>query len=219
MSGEDGTLDLPEDDPVGFELLVKWLYQGQLEEPTSISSPDDKYEYAVACHKLYLLADKFSMSRLKNLAMDHYRNALFEAGLVPDAQEINEIYRASAPKSAFRRLMTTIAARQIMDPGVKERDAESYRCCFEGNADFAVEMVNAIRSMSGGGMLFEDPTENQGCEWHAHEPGEKCVQAKKRDQLKILIESKGELVLETKSQNTYVVVYVLTWGSSHQWRK
>lgn len=166
---QEQTLSLPHDDPRGFELLVKWLYQGQLEDVSDIVGEERKYEYAVACHKLYVLCDKFDMIALKNIAMDQYRCGLHEAQLVPDADEINEIYRASPPGCAFRSLMTRIAARQIMDPET-EQDAESYRKCFEDNPDFAIEMVNAIRSMSGG-ILFEDPTEGNNCDYHDHSNG------------------------------------------------
>ena len=165
-------LELPDDDPRGFELLVKWLYQGQLDDASHMSD-EARYDYAVACYKLYQLCDKFDMILLKNLAMDSYRSNLHAAQLVPDADEINEIYRACPSGSPFRKLMTKIAARQIMDPGT-EKDAEGYRCCFEGNPDFAVEMVNAIRNMSGG-MLFDDPTEDETCEeWHDHRDGSEC---------------------------------------------
>ena len=170
-SDGENKLELPDDDPKGFELLVKWLYQGQLEDLPQ-GSDEDKYNSAVACHNLYILCDKFDMINLKNLAMDQYRRGLNEAQLVPDADEINEIYRASPIDSPFRRLMTKIAARQIMDPEV-DKDAQTYRKCFEDNADFAVEMVNAIRYMSGG-MLFDDPTEDKGCEYHDHSDGSSC---------------------------------------------
>lgn len=167
----ENKLELPDDDPTGFELLVKWLYQGQLED-VSDKSDDEKYDYAVACYKLYLLCDKFDMLLLKNVAIDQYRKGLSEAQLVPDAEEINDIYRKSPPGSPFRRLMTKIAARQIMDPDV-DKDSESYRICFENNPDFAVEMVNAIRYMSGG-MLFDDPTAGDECEYHDHSDGPNC---------------------------------------------
>ncbi len=169
---EHNTLELPHDDPRGFELLVKWLYQGHLDDVSHMTD-EEKYDYAVACHKLYLLCDKFDMIHVKNLAMDAYRQNLHAAQLVPDAEEINEIYRQAPRGSPFRRLMTKIAARQIMDPGV-DKDAETYRVCFDGNADFAVDMVNEIRSMSGG-MLFDDPTKEEECErWHDHRDGSSC---------------------------------------------
>ncbi|EME47041.1 hypothetical protein DOTSEDRAFT_41560 [Dothistroma septosporum NZE10] len=164
-------LELPDDDPVGFELLVKWLYQGQLEDASQMSD-EAKYDYAVACHKLYLLCDRFDMVRLKNMSMDQYRQCLNESQLVPDADEINEIYRASPVGSPFRSLMVSIAARQIMDPDV-DRNAESYRKCFENNPNFAVEMVNAIRSMSGG-ILLNDPTHGDHCTYHDHDGGSGC---------------------------------------------
>ena len=164
-------LELLDDDPKGFELLVKWLYQGQLED-SALFTEEDKYNYAVACHKLYMLCDKFDMIQLKNLAMDQYRSNLHAAELVPDAEEINEIYRAAPRGSPFRTLMTKIAARQNMDPDV-DKDAQSYRACFENNPDFAVDMVNAIRYMSGG-MLFDDPTNGDFCSYHDHTDGSSC---------------------------------------------
>ncbi|KAI6972529.1 hypothetical protein KC355_g11647 [Hortaea werneckii] len=176
MKADGQTLDLPDDDPIGFELLVKWLYQGQLEN--SLEGTDEqKYEHAVACYKLYLLCEKFEMIKLKNLAMDLYRQGLHEAQLVPDADEINEIYRRAPVGSPFRRLMTNISARQIMDNGAR-KDAETYRKCFVDNPDFAVDMINAIRSMSGG-MLFEDPTRaSEACLYHDHGDGSSCSENK-----------------------------------------
>ena len=175
---EDGSdrkdkLELPDHDPAGFELLVKWLYQGRLDDVSDMADANQKYEYAVSCHKLYLLCDRFDMSQLKNVAMDQYRKGLNEAELVPDADEIDDIYRSSPTGSPFRQLMTRIAARQIMDPG-SERDVETYCQCFDHNPDFAVDLVKAIR-LGTGGMLFEDPTD-QGheCDYHDHDAGPNC---------------------------------------------
>ncbi|RYN32088.1 hypothetical protein AA0112_g6263 [Alternaria arborescens] len=166
-------LDLPDHSPAGFELLVKWLYQGSLDDVSDMADANLKYEYAVSCHKLYLLCDRFDMAQLKNVAMDQYRKGLNEAELVPDADEIDDIYRKSPTGSPFRKLMTRIAARQIMDPG-SERDVETYRECFENNPDFAIDLVKAIRSGTGG-MLFDDPTdEGNECDYHDHEAGPNC---------------------------------------------
>lgn len=167
----DNKLELPEDDPLGFELLVKWLYQGRLDDVSELPE-EKKYDYSVACHKLYMLCEKFDMPMLKNTSVDQYRKGLWEAQLVPDAEEINEIYRHSPKGSPFRKLMTQIAARQIMDPD-SDKDAESYRACFDNNADFAVDMVNAIKRGSGG-MLFDDPTAGGECEYHDHSDGQNC---------------------------------------------
>lgn len=166
-------LELPDHDPAGFELLVKWLYQGKLDDVSEMVDANQKYEYAVSCHKLYRLCDRFDMPQLKNVAMDQYRKGLNQAELVPDADEIDDIYRQSPQGSPFRRLMTRIAARQIMDPD-NDRDVETYRQCFEGNPDFAIELVKAIKHGTGG-MLFDDPTEpGNECEYHDHNAGPNC---------------------------------------------
>ncbi|KAK4969253.1 hypothetical protein LTR28_001231 [Elasticomyces elasticus] len=169
--GDNGKLELPDDDPAGFELLVKWMYQGKLEDVSDMAE-EKKYDYAVACHKLYMLCHRFDMPVLKNTAIDQYRKGLLETQLVPDAEEIDEIYRRSPVNSPFRKLMVKIAARQIMDPD-SEKDAESYRKCFDNNPDFAVEMVNAIR-IGSGGVLFDDPTDGNECDYHDHTDGATC---------------------------------------------
>lgn len=165
-------LDLPDDDSAGFELLVKWLYQGKIEDVSDIVDDQEKYAYAVACQKLHQLCDRFEIPKLKNIAMDQYRRGLSQARLVPDAEELNIIYRQSSVGSPFRKLMVNIAARQIMDPD-SEKDAESYRQCFENNADFAVDLVNAIK-IGMGGKLFDDPTDNPNCDYHDHHSGPYC---------------------------------------------
>ncbi|EME86672.1 uncharacterized protein MYCFIDRAFT_210576 [Pseudocercospora fijiensis CIRAD86] len=176
-------LELLDDDPAGFELLVKWLYQGVLAPASAIPSDTEKYEYAVACHKLWLLCEKFEMIRLKNLAMDVYRRCLYESRLVPDADEINDIYRRSPLGSPFRALVINIAARQIMDPDV-ERDLDAYRDCFEGNPDFAIELISAIRKLSGG-VLFDDPTHGDACAYHDHNDTTGCpMQGKGKTRVK-----------------------------------
>ncbi|KAF2137138.1 uncharacterized protein K452DRAFT_206907, partial [Aplosporella prunicola CBS 121167] len=165
-------LELTEDDPKGFELLVKWLYQGKFENVSDISDPNAKYDYAVACYRLYMLCERFDMPQLKNMAMDQYRKGLYEARLVPDADEINEIYRQSPEGSPFRALMVKIAARQIMDPD-SDKNADSYRVCFEDNPDFAIDLVNAIKAGTGG-LLFDDPTFGDACDYHDHDGGPNC---------------------------------------------
>lgn len=172
-SSDNHRLDLPDADPAGFALFVKYLYQGKIDDVSLQPDAAKKYDYAVACHKLYLLCERFDMPVLKNMAIDQYRKGLFTSRLVPDAEEINHIYRQSPSGSPFRRLMTQIAARQIMDPD-SEKDAENYRACFDGNPDFAVDLVNAIKWGIGGGVLFDDPTDGDECAYHDHDNGPNC---------------------------------------------
>ena len=167
------TLELLDYDPAGFELLLKFLYQGKLDDVSDIPTPHQKYDYAVSCHQLYLLCERFDLPQLKNIAIDQYRKGLNQAELVPDPDEINDIYRKSPVGSPFRVLMTRIAARQIMDPE-NLTDVGVYRECFEANPDFAVDLVSAIKAGTGG-MLFDDPTEvSNECEYHDHEAGPNC---------------------------------------------
>ena len=165
------TIELPEDDPKAFEILVKWLYQGKI-DTVSDMPVDTKWDYAEKCQKLYVLCDRLNLQQLKNSAIDQFRKGCFEAGLVPGPEDIKPIYDMTPPTSPFRKLLSHIAARQIMDPE-SEDDASTYRMCFESSADFSIDVVNAIRQ-GAGAKLFDDPTEKTGCLYHDHAPGQLC---------------------------------------------
>ena len=164
-------LELLKDDPKAFELLVKWLYQGKLDDVGDMAL-EKKWEYADTCQKLYVLCDRINLPELKNHAIDQFRKGCFGAGLVPGPEEMKPIYEHNHPSSPFRKLISRIAARQIMDPE-SENTAETYKMCFESNTEFAIDVVNAIREGSGC-KLFNDPTEGEGCIYHEHDNGQRC---------------------------------------------
>ena len=168
---KEGKLELRDEDPAAFELLIKWLYQGKIDD-VSWMPKDVKWDYAFTCQKLYMLCDTLGLQELKNLAIDQFRRGCHEAGLVPGPDEMIPVYQKTHDKSPFRVLVSRIAARQIMDPG-SEKDAGSYRACFVASPDFAVDVINAIKQGSGG-SLFDDPTEGNSCRYHEHNDGETC---------------------------------------------
>ena len=156
---KDGKLELPNEDIFAFRLLVKWLYQGHIQDVSTIKDVDKIWPYAYACQNLYLLCETIGISDLKNIAIDQFRRGCAESRLVPGAEEIKPIYERTKVGSPFRKLVSKIAARQIMDPDSK-RDASVYRDCFQANPDFAVDVLNAIRNGTEG-MLLDDPTKGR----------------------------------------------------------
>ena len=166
-----GNMELFDDDERAFELLVKWLYQGRIDDVSSMAL-DKKWDYASNCQQLYLLCDKINLPQLKNLAIDQFRRGCHEAGLVPGAEEMIPIYQKTMPSSPFRKLVSRIAARQIMDPA-NAGGANVYRECFSTSPEFAIDVINAIKE-GVGGTLLDDPTEADGCEYHDHPPGQPC---------------------------------------------
>jgi hypothetical protein len=164
-------LDLPDDSPAAFELLVKWFYQGRIDDVSALPT-EKKWDYAEACQRLYMLCGRLELPQLQNIAIDQFRRGCYEAGLVPGPEEMRPIYEHTPIGSPFRKLVSRIAARQIMDPD-GDKDTTTYRSCFEGSADFAIDVINAIRDGSGG-KLFDDPTAQGGCEYHEHPNGQKC---------------------------------------------
>lgn len=163
---KEPSIELFDDDPKAFELLVKWLYQGKIDDVGDMPM-DKKWDFADTCQQLYVLCDKIRIPELKNLAIDQFRRGCFQAGLVPGPEEMMPIYdKITLSSSPLRKLISRIAARQIMDPE-NECDAGTYRQCFERNVDFAIDVINAIKE-GAGGRLFQDPTEEEGCYYHEH---------------------------------------------------
>ncbi|KAL8952833.1 MAG: hypothetical protein Q9222_001268 [Ikaeria aurantiellina] len=173
MDTKSGTakIELLEEDPQAFELLVKWIYQGKVDDVSDLPL-DKKWDHAYACQKLYVLCDRIEMPQLKNIAIDQFRKGCYEAGLVPGPAEIRPVYDTTPRKSPIRKLLSQIVARQIMDPEA-DCDAGMYRMCFEANADFAIDVVNALKQ-GAGGKLFHDPTEETGCFYHEHATSQLC---------------------------------------------
>ena len=173
---QDGHVELPGEDATAFELLVKWLYQGKIEDVSNMPM-DKKWDYAYKCQQLYLFCDKFGLQKLKNVAIDQFRKGCSEAGLVPGPEEMKPIYEKTSPSSPFRKLVSRIAARRFMDPA-GEKDASLYRQCFESSPDFAIDVINAIKDGVGTSLL-DNPTEGNPCRYHEHENGESCQKSVK----------------------------------------
>ncbi len=168
---KDGRVDLMDEDPTAFRVLVKWLYQGQIEDVSKLDK-DKKWDYAFACQNLYMLCERIGIRELKNLAIDQFRKGCYETRLVPGADEIRPVYDRLPSDSPFRKLVSRTAARQLMDPDSR-RDASIYKECFKAAPDFAVDVLNAIRDGTEG-LLLDDPTEGNSCRYHEHENGETC---------------------------------------------
>ena len=100
---KNGKIELPDDDPRAFELLVKWLYQGRLDDVADMPS-DKKWEYADTCQRLYILCDRIKLPQLKNHAIDQFRKGCFGAGLVPGPEEMKPIYEHTPRSSPFRKV-------------------------------------------------------------------------------------------------------------------
>jgi hypothetical protein len=58
---KDGQVELLDEDPDAFESLVKYLYQGKIEDVSTMPM-EKKWDYAESCQKLYLLCDWIDLS-------------------------------------------------------------------------------------------------------------------------------------------------------------
>ncbi len=102
------SMHLEEDDVNIFERFVAWLYTKRYD--LSCMGKDQRY---MELAKLYVLADKYDVSRLKNGIIDQLFE-LHEASCRPPSHHVvTYVYNNSTMKSSFRKLLVGWAAWHI----------------------------------------------------------------------------------------------------------
>ncbi|KAI4113537.1 MAG: hypothetical protein LQ338_008158 [Usnochroma carphineum] len=106
-----GSMQLAEDDPSIFEILVQWLYKRKL--VTSPAARKNIMVYYSALVDVYLLADKYGMVPLKDFVVKcffdrvkKHRGAGMNCG-VPDTEIVSHAYANTVAGSCLRRFLVT----------------------------------------------------------------------------------------------------------------
>lgn len=169
---EAGELELPEDDVVSFELLVKWLYGGSL---IKIDSKDELPAY----FDLVMLARKLCLEHLQNEAMDHilrfYRTSLPTV----EVATIRRIYENTLAGDPLRRLSIRCASWMAMYNEIDISECE-YRDLLEEGGDIAVDfastLVDYCYHTKGQHYRMEDvdPRRLPNCSYHKHKSTPIC---------------------------------------------
>ncbi|KAI9704986.1 MAG: hypothetical protein M1836_006766 [Candelina mexicana] len=94
-------VNLPEDDPAVFEVLVQWLYAQKIEEAII---NDDFISTSLMLVRLYLLADKLGIPRLKNISIDTFVEMFESKKLLPTEKIIAEIWKTTMAGCPFRQV-------------------------------------------------------------------------------------------------------------------
>lgn len=98
-AGKD-VLDLPEDDPVLLAMAIHWAYWKEIMLPTSLSM-EEPVEVMLTLVALYILADKFGFTALKNLVLDFLQRKVLVRYL-PSKQAIDLAFNLAPKDSKLR---------------------------------------------------------------------------------------------------------------------
>ena len=170
-------LFLPEDDIEVFDLFVRWLYGGPLEE---ISSNDDRLSYLA----LSLLANKFCLERLQNEATDHILNFNRTHPVSVDYQYLHYIYQNTCDPDVFRIYSISLAAWMTVSKQVDEITTDHQRLIREGGdlaVDFSKWLSFHYHSKGDPNVIaVTDPRDLfPNCSYHTHNLTPACSDASK----------------------------------------
>ncbi|KAI9675666.1 MAG: hypothetical protein M1817_001033 [Caeruleum heppii] len=179
---ETGKIELLEDDPAAFELLIQWLYSGSMgQKPTAATPKDEAWAFALLCFELWVLCDKFGITKLKNPAMDAYRHSCRQSDQIPSNGAMMQIYNRTSCGTPFQQLAADITAYEATCSDVDTDTANAFiDKHLEGpslGTRYAADVVKAIRR-SWRLSELKDPLSLTGCVYHVHAEGEVCEQMK-----------------------------------------
>ena len=172
------SMEIPEDDPDQFELLVQWLYTKKLDLPNPDTDEAHEERYLQLCN-LYVLTDKYRMMGMNNYIIDRFFMMLpkkpaphspiskpsFKPVLKsPQTKVIIYIYKNTTNDCTLRKLLVawfvSIIKHYQLSP---QNTAHNFLCTLpEFSADLVIAMTNKLSHtkekdpMTGGSSAFHD---------------------------------------------------------------
>lgn len=166
-------INLPEDDPEIFSIMVEWLYT------KSISRDSDELNYTTDA---YVAADKYGMQDLQNALMDRLRAKLdkgFKAHKIASPDWVSDVWRDTMDGSKLRKLgldylhyclVTKLDAYQPRSDKVQALPLQMRKFMDDGELGHAL----VLRFAEQGDLTIQSPMGVVGCVYHVHENGKKC---------------------------------------------
>lgn len=185
-----GVATFPEDDVQSFDLMLFWLHTGKLPiftngEADAAHGGDWHNTWGWAL-KLYVLADKFRINELIDLALDTVIQEVENKGPATwSHSDIEHAYEVTPRHSFWSEMLVTLQAHDILfylpDDG-RDRRATKMLC---KNEDLMHEVLHYIRIQAGRSRkeaCDEIIDKWRHCHWHTHTPGycpfgENCLRA------------------------------------------
>ncbi|TAQ83611.1 hypothetical protein B7494_g8067 [Chlorociboria aeruginascens] len=115
--GREKKMDLEEEDPEAFGLLVDWIY-GRLECTESHQDPL-REGHVMRWAKLWILADKWRIKELTCDALECCNECVYLARWCPDAEDVEFVFGNGPESSPLRDWMLTEVAMVAFNPHVE----------------------------------------------------------------------------------------------------
>ena len=143
-------MELPDDDEDIFSLFVDWLYHGRYEmlaelvdDDTSEDDQDDDEDVDdegdryLQVFKLFVLAEKYNVSKLKRLLIETLFVNGYECKRGPSNGSVGYLYEHTTPSSGIRKLVADWHAWRM---GPKYFERRSFRAFLKKQPDFSIDL-------------------------------------------------------------------------------
>lgn len=153
-------MTLPDDDDELFDLLVEWLYTQNYNMPQPTGDKDKDAGRFREPIRLYVLADKYGITSLKNMIAKMVFHAMQEYNTVwPDMNTIAYTYQNVPSTSGMRKLLADFHACK---PNPDWYNITKVRILLQSNPEFAADvMLSLFRSTSGASMRMKAYLEDE----------------------------------------------------------
>ena len=137
-------MNLPEDDVGTFEDFIEWLYRRSFDMPTS--PPDARYMEPL---KLYVLADKYQVTDLKNLITEKMWAMGKDRENPPVLKEVAYAYAHTVQGSGMRKLLADWFAWRIDLTFFESPNFQSFlRQHLDCATDFSVSLAKRLKKLT-----------------------------------------------------------------------
>ena len=129
------TMDLVEEDEDTFDRFVQWLYGQQYDVPLGNGLEGDRFAEPL---RLFVLAEKFDVSKLKSLLMVKIFAAGKQGGVAPQCASLIYAYNNTHSGSVIRRLLADWYAFRFPQAWYR---GESVQKWFRKHPDFMMDVM------------------------------------------------------------------------------
>lgn len=157
---EECAVYLPDDNVEAFVLFVQWIYGARLKRAATTAP-------VKTLLALYVMAEKFCMETLKNLAMDLIRAFYSTADLESLTEHIEYVYSSTPTSSPIRRFVSNFATYNILEQ--RTTMSLEFLDLMKKGGDFAADFASATWK-----YITTDPSMGRKCVYHEHNFTKPC---------------------------------------------
>ena len=137
--GSDRKMTLPDEDAELFNLLVEWLYTHNYNIPQRTGDKSKDAGRFMEPVRLYVLADKYGVTSLKNLIAKNIFDAMKQHGMTDvDVDTVAYVYQNVPGISGIRKLLADFYACYIYPDWY---ETTKTRECLQNNPEFAADVM------------------------------------------------------------------------------